>query len=99
LERGERTERVRREGSREIKKKVAWSRQRKSEKKTEKEKRTGERSDRGRKNGIERGREKSGSGVILVVWFFVRSAASALVSDPLGHSRYSTKVTVFTKLN
>jgi hypothetical protein len=68
-------------------------------KKTEKEKRTGERSDRGRKNGIERGREKSGSGVILVVWFFVRSAASALVSDPLGHSRYSTKVTVFTKLN
>jgi hypothetical protein len=39
LERGERTERVRREGSREIKKKVAWSRQRKSEKKKQKKRR------------------------------------------------------------
>jgi hypothetical protein len=41
-------ERVRHEGSREIKKEVAWSRQRKSER-TEKEKTTGERSDMGRK--------------------------------------------------
>jgi hypothetical protein len=56
LGRGERTERVRHEGNIEIKKEVAWSRQRKTEI-TEKEKTTGERSDRGRKMGQ---RERAG---------------------------------------